>query len=189
MYVIIIGIGIPKLTTGLALSLVGGNNAGGGNKEVDEANPEEELVHGAGLEEGVVGIDGLGDGLEGVHVSGDADEVGGDEAHDSEHGGAAVLDLGLAEPGEEGLVGLGQVERVVLELLPAEVDASVHIVPDGVGGDRGRTDTRLASGGESGGRAGKGKGEAGLHRCVWVGRWKEYKGRRNGIRSNPVRKP
>ncbi len=172
----IIGIGIPKLTTGLALSLVGGNNTGGGNKEVDEANPEEELVHGAGLEEGVVGIDGLGDGLEGVHVSGNADEVGGDEAHDSEHGGAAVLDLGLAEPGEEGLVGLGQVERIVLELLPAEVDASVHIVPDGVGGDGGRADTGLASGRESGGRAGQSKGEAGLHRCVLGWKMEEYQG-------------
>lgn len=137
----VIGIGIPKLTTGLTLSLVGGNDAGGGNKDVHEANPEEELVHGAGLEKGVVGIDGIGDGLEGVHVSGDADEVGGDEAHHGEHGRAAVLDLGLAEPGEEGLVGLGQVERVVLELLPAEVDASVHVVPDGVGGDGGRSDT------------------------------------------------
>ena len=149
-----------KLTTGLTLSLVGGNDGGGSNQKVDEANPEEELVHGAGLEEGVVGIDGLGDGLERVHLSGDADEVGGDEAHDGEHGGAAVLDLGLTEPGEEGLVGLGQVERVVLELLAAEVDAAVHVVPDGVGGDGGRADAGLAGRSKGSGRAEDG-GEAG----------------------------
>mmetsp|Transcript_30656 Transcript_30656/g.89542 ORF Transcript_30656/g.89542 Transcript_30656/m.89542 type:complete len:210 (-) Transcript_30656:10-639(-) len=154
-------LGAEGEVTGFALSLEGGNNGGGGNKDVDEANPEEELVHGARLEEGVVGIDGPGDGLEGVHVAGDADEVGGDEAHDGEHGGAAVLELGLTEPGEERLVGLGQVERIVLELLAAEVDASVHLVPDGIGGDGGRADTGLGSGGECGGRAGEGEGKAG----------------------------
>ena len=106
-------------------------------------------------------VDGFGDGLEGVHVSGNAEVVLGDEADDGKHGGASVTDFGLAEPRNEHGVGLGQVERIVLEFLAAEVDSADHVVPNGVGGDgggagaglgRGEGGSRAKEGGEDGSR-------------------------------------
>ena len=107
-------------------------------------------------------VDGLGDCLEAVHVTGKADEVGGDKTDDCEHGGAAMTDLRLAEPGKEEGVGIGKIERIVLEVLATEVNASNHVVPYSVGGDGSRADAGLGSrskgcggaedGGEDGGR-------------------------------------
>jgi len=151
-----------QLTTSLTLSVVSCDDGGSGDAKVDKADPEEELVHGTRLEEGIVSVDGLGDCLEAVHVTGKADEVGGNKADDREHGGAAMTELGLAEPGKEEGVGIGKIERIVLELVAAEVNASNHVVPHSVGGDGSRTDAGLGSrskccggaedGGEDGGR-------------------------------------
>ena len=68
-----------------------------------------------------MGVDGLGNGFEGIGFSGDADEVGGDEADHGELGGAAVADFGLAEEGDEGGVGFGEAEGVEFEFASLEV--------------------------------------------------------------------
>ena len=80
-------------------------------------------MHGS-LQQNVVCVDSLGDGFEGVGFSGDADKVGDDEAYDGKHGGTAVTDLGLAEEGDEWLVGFGEAEGVELEDSSLEVLSS-----------------------------------------------------------------
>lgn len=147
--------------TSIALSLVGGNHSRALDAKVEEPDPEEELVHGAGLEENIMCIDGLGDGIEGVHLAGKTDVVGGDKAQDSHHCRAAVADLALAEPRDEGRVALGKIQGVVLEFLAAEVDGANIIVEDGVDGDGGGA--AGVSRGEGGSGADEGSEDGGLH--------------------------
>ena len=91
-----------------------------GDDGIEQSDPQEELVHGT-VEQDVVGVDGLGYRLEAVGRAREAYEVGGDEPDDRDHGRAAVADLGLAEEGHEGGVGLGELEGVELEFAPLEV--------------------------------------------------------------------
>mmetsp|Transcript_19767 Transcript_19767/g.54975 ORF Transcript_19767/g.54975 Transcript_19767/m.54975 type:complete len:227 (-) Transcript_19767:34-714(-) len=152
---------VPSEVTWLTVSLGGGSSGWGGDDEVEETNPEGELVHWSGLEESIVGIDGLWDGLEGVHLAWDADEVGGDETNDGQHGGTSVTQLALTEPWEEWLVSLGELQRIVLEFLAAEVEGSVHLIHGGLHGNR---SAGWLSAGESTGGGEEGEeGGGGLH--------------------------
>ena len=90
--------GVEGVVTGAAVVALGHTGVGGEGHGLDEGDPEEDLLH--GVREGIVGVDDLGDGLEAELLAGDADELRDDEADGGEHGGAAVLELGLAEPGE-----------------------------------------------------------------------------------------
>ena len=88
--------GVEGVVAGAAVVALGHAGVGGEGHGLDEGDPEEDLLH--GVREGVVGVDDLGDGLEAELLAGDADELRDDEADGGEHGGAAVLELGLAEP-------------------------------------------------------------------------------------------
>ena len=90
--------GVEGVVTGATVVSLGHAGVGGEGHGLDEGDPEEDLLH--GVREGIVGVDDLGDGLEAELLAGDADELRDDEADGGEHGGAAVLELGLAEPGE-----------------------------------------------------------------------------------------
>ena len=90
--------GVEGVVAGAAVVALGHAGVGGEGHGLDEGDPEEDLLH--GVREGVVGVDDLGDGLEAELLAGDADELRDDEADGGEHGGAAVLELGLAEPGK-----------------------------------------------------------------------------------------
>ena len=147
--------GSPAKVSRIALSLHGGLDGGVGDDNVPETDPKEELVHGS-LEEDVVRVHRLGHGFEAVRSSGETHKVGGDVAHDGQHGGAAMADFGLAEKGDEGFVRFGQAEGVELEFASLEVDASHIIVPHGVEGGAG-----LGHGGGGEGRGGGGEGEDG----------------------------
>lgn len=80
-------------------------------------------MHGS-LQKSIVSIDRLGDGLEAVGITGDTDEVGGDESDDGKHGSTAVTELGLTEEGDEGAVGFGEAEGVEFEFSSLEVLSS-----------------------------------------------------------------
>lgn len=80
-------------------------------------------MHGP-LQKNIVCVDRLGDGLEAVGITGDTDEVGGDESDDGKHGRAAVTELGLTEEGDEGAVGFGEAEGVEFEFSSLEVLSS-----------------------------------------------------------------
>jgi hypothetical protein len=125
----------PAKVTGSAFALGRGHGGGCRNDEIPESNPQEQLVHGTGLEESVVCVNGLGNGGEGVGFPGDADKVGGDKADDGEHGGTSVAEFTLAEPGQEWFVRFRQLERIELEFLGGKVDRSRHVVDGGGRGD------------------------------------------------------
>ena len=147
------------LTTRFTFSIADSLHGRSGDKDIPEANPEEELVHRPGLEEGIVSADGVGNGVEGVHLAGNTDEVLDDEPDDGEHSRPSLADLAFAKPGNERGVGLGEAQGIELELAPPEVDASGVVIPDGVEGcgglrgDRGRGEGfgTCTEGGEEGG--------------------------------------
>lgn len=88
-------------------------------------------MHGS-LQKSIVSIDRLGDGLEAVGITGDTDEVGGDESDDGKHGSTAVTELGLTEEGDEGAVGFGEAEGVEFEFSSLEVLSSDVAIPNRV---------------------------------------------------------
>ena len=63
-----------------------------------EGDPSKDLDHGFG--ELVVSLQDGGDAFEGVRLTGDANEFGNDKSKSGQHGGTAVLQLGLTEPWE-----------------------------------------------------------------------------------------
>ena len=101
---------VPCKVTGFTFSLHGGDRGGGRDDQIPKSNPKKQLAHGSGFQESIMGIHGLGDGLEGVHLTGDTDEIGGDETNHSQHGGTSVTDFALTEPWHEGFVCLTQLK-------------------------------------------------------------------------------
>jgi len=90
--------GVERKVTGTTVVALGHTGVGGEGHGLDEGDPKDDLLHGVG--EGVVRVDDLGDGIEAELLAGDADEFGNDETDGGKHGSAAVLQLGLTEPGE-----------------------------------------------------------------------------------------
>lgn len=113
--------------SGSTLPLHRGLDCRNGNDGIPQTDPQQQLMHGS-LQQDVVGVDRLGNGGKGVGISGNANKIGDDEAHDGEHGSAAVAEFGLAKEGYEGGVGLGQVEWVELEFASLEVGTSNAVV-------------------------------------------------------------
>ncbi len=105
--------GVEGEVTGTAVVALGHAGVGGEGHGLDEGDPEEDLLH--GVREGVVGVDDLGDGLEAELLAGNADELRDDEADGGEHGGAAVLELGLAEPRQPLWGALGETAGVEVD--------------------------------------------------------------------------
>ena len=109
--------GVEGEVAGTSVVALGHAGVGGEGHGLDEGDPEEDLLHGVG--EGIMSVDDLGDGLEAELLAGDADELGDDETDGGEHGGAAVLELGLAEPGEPFGGALGEAAGVKVFGRPA----------------------------------------------------------------------
>ena len=100
----------PPLTSSLTFSIHGSNSSRSSDDQIEKTDPQKKLVHGSIVQKSIVGINGLGDALEGVHFSWDADEVGGDETNDGDHGSTSMTEFTLTEPWHEWLVGLGKVQ-------------------------------------------------------------------------------
>ena len=163
--------GVEGVVTGAAVVALGHAGVGGEGHGLDEGDPEEDLLH--GVREGIVGVDDLGDGFEAELLSGDADELRDDEADGGEHGGAAVLELGLAEPGEPLGGALGEAAGVEVDGGPGAAGeghwlgtlAANHAVGELL---EGRGGGALLSGGEGGGRGHeRGKDELHFGRTRW----------------------
>eukprot|EP00529_Nitzschia_sp_RCC80_P037207 CAMPEP_0113465200 /NCGR_PEP_ID=MMETSP0014_2-20120614/13613_1 /TAXON_ID=2857 /ORGANISM="Nitzschia sp." /LENGTH=153 /DNA_ID=CAMNT_0000357343 /DNA_START=176 /DNA_END=637 /DNA_ORIENTATION=- /assembly_acc=CAM_ASM_000159 len=108
--------GVPSEVSRLTLTLHGCGTRRCRDDQIEQADPHQELDHGSLLDEDVVCVDRLGDRFEAVHLTGDTDEVRGDEAKDSQHRRTAVTDLRLTEPWEEWFVRFRQLDCVVTRI-------------------------------------------------------------------------
>ena len=133
--------GVEAVVTGGAAGSVEGLHEGDGANDLGEAEPEEELAHGAVLDEGVVGGDrgealvGLGEGVNAKAA------VDGAEAEPGHHADTAVLELGLAEEvhGDE----VGETEGVEANI----TDVSLEVLRVGEEGEGGGLLSGEAGGG------------------------------------------
>ena len=133
--------GVEAEITGGTAGSVEGLHEGDGADDLGEAEPEEELAHGAVLDEGVVGGDG-GEALVGLGEGVDAKAaVDGAEAEPGHHADAAVLELGLAEEvhGDE----VGEAEGIEANI----ADVSLEVLRVGEEGEGGGLLSGEAGGG------------------------------------------
>ena len=133
--------GVEAEITGGTAGSVEGLHQGDGADDLGEAEPEEELAHGAVLDESVVGGDG-GEALVGLREGVDAKAaVDGAEAEPGHHTDAAVLELGLAEEvhGDE----VGEAEGIEANI----ADVSLEVLRVGEEGEGGGLLSSEAGGG------------------------------------------